>query len=251
MAIIDVHSEIGSTPLWGVAYTEKHLLAKMQQYGVEYSLVSSTVGNSCDFVRGNMQLNRLIAGQKSLRGCYIVNPNYTEQSQKEFRTYMTADNAAAIVLTSGRKDIYVTIAEVEELLNAYRRFLKPVFLYVPNKAAALAANDIAKAFPNMKFILLSMGGDDWRIPIVLAERTLNLIPEISGSFSPDKVKFAVDRIGSHRIVYGSGLPYVDPSSIIALVEDADISEADKRNIFAGTARRLFKLSPPINININD
>ncbi|MBP5737881.1 MAG: hypothetical protein J6X38_02180, partial [Abditibacteriota bacterium] len=139
MAIIDVHSEIGSTPLWGVAYTDKHLQAKMQQYGVEYSLVSSTVGNSCDFVRGNMQLSRLIAGQKNLRGCYIVNPNYTEQSQKEFRTYMTADNAAAIVLTSGRKNINVTIAEVEELLNAYRRFLKPVFLYVPNKAAALAA----------------------------------------------------------------------------------------------------------------
>ena len=248
MSIIDVHAELGSTPLWGVAYTEKHLLASMQKYDVSNSVVSSTVGNTCDFVRGNAQLAKLIAAETSLLGCYIVNPNYTEHSQKEMRTYMNCDRAAAILLSSGRKDRHVTLAESEEVLNAYRRFLKPVFLHVFTKEAAIAANDIAKAFPNMKFILLSMGGEDWRIPIILAERTLNLVMEVSGSFSPDKIKFAVDRIGSHRIVYGSGMPYTDPSSVIALVEDSDIANADKRNIFDGTARRLFNMKRPIRIS---
>ena len=126
-----------------------------------------------------------------------------------------------------------------------------MFLHVPTKEAAEGANDIAKAFPNMKFILLGMGGDDWRIPIIFADRTLNLVLEVSGSFSPDKVKFAVERIGSHRIVYGSGLPYSDPSSIIALVNEADIAGADKRNIFDGTARRLFNMQRPIHISIGD
>ncbi len=92
----------------------------------------------------------------------------------------------------------------------------------------------------MKFVLLAMGGDDWRMATVVAERTLNLVLEVSGSFSPDKIRFAVERIGSHRMVYGSGLPYVDPSVVIGLVEDADISDADKRNIFENSARRLFK-----------
>jgi len=91
-----------------------------------------------------------------------------------------------------------------------------------------------------------MGGDEWRMASVLAEKTLNLVLEVSGSFSPDKIKFAVERIGSHRMVYGSGLPYVDPSAIIGLVQDADVSDADRRNIFENTARRLLgkKAAPP-------
>lgn len=244
MAIIDVHAEIGTTPLWGVPFTDANLARSMQKYGVERSVISSTIGNSCDFQRGNSQVFRVAQANKSMLGCVVVNINYNELSQKEMHAYLNDNSSAAILLTSGMRGRHVTLAEAEELLNAYRRFIKPVYLHTFNKESLIAANEIAKAFTNMKFVLLSMGGDDWRMAAVLAERTLNLVLEVSGSFSPDKIKFAVERIGSHRMVYGSGLPYVDPSSIIGLVEDADISDADKRNIFESSARRLFGWGRP-------
>lgn len=240
MAIFDVHAQIGTTPIWGVPFTEANLARSMQKYGVERCIVSSTIANSCDFRRGNAQIAQIVKANRALLGCVVVNINYPEQSQEDMHRYLSDDAFAGVLLTSGTPGRHVTLAEAEEILNAHRRFVKPVFLHTPNHAALIAANEIAKAFNTLKFVLLSMGGDDWRMATMLAERTLNLVLEISGSFSPDKIKFAVDHIGSHRLVYGSGLPYTDPSSIIGLVEDADISDVDRRNIFEQTAKRLFR-----------
>ena len=239
MAIIDIHAEIGTTPLWGVSFTDANLTRSMQKYGVERAVISSTISNSCDFKRGNAQIASVVKANKSMLGCLVVNLNYPEQSQEDMHAYLNQDAFAGLRLSSGVRGGYVMLAEAEELLNAFRRFLKPVFLYTFDKTSLLAANEIAKAFPGMKFVLLTMGGDDWRMATILAERTLNLVLEISGSFSPDKIPFAVEHIGSHRIVYGSSLPYVDPSASIALVQDADISDLDKRNILENSARKVF------------
>ena len=240
MAVIDVHAEIGNTPLWGVAFSEANLARSMQKYSVERCVVSSTIGNSCDFRLGNAQIAKVVKANKALLGCVVVNINYPEQSQEDMHAYLSDDLFAGILLTSGARGRHVTLAEAEDILNAHRRFTKPVFLHVLDNASLLAANEMAKAFNVMKFVLLSMGGEDWRMATVLAERTLNLVLDISGSFSPDKIKFAVERIGSHRMVYGSGLPYTDPSAVIGLVQDADISDADKKNIFENSAKRLLK-----------
>jgi len=239
MALIDVHAEIGTTPLWGVPFTDQNLARSMLKYGVEKSIISSTIGNSCDFVRGNSQIAKAAQANPSMLGCVVVNINYPEQSQTEMHAYLATDQFAALLLTSGVRGKHVTLAESEEILNAHRRFVKPVYLHTPDQASALAANEIAKAFPIMKFVLVGMGGDDWRMATLLAEKTLNLVLEVSGSSSPDKIRFAVEHIASHRIVYGSGLPYVDPSAVIGLVTDAEITDVDKRNIFEGSARRLF------------
>jgi uncharacterized protein len=239
MATIDVHAEIGTTPLWGVPFSDQNLARSMGKYGVEKSIISSTIGNSCDFVRGNEQIAKVVGANAVMLGCVVVNINYPEQSQKEMHAYLGTDEFAALLLTSGVRGIHVTLAESEEILNAHRRFVKPVYLHTPDQASALAANEIAKAFPIMKLVLLGMGGEDWRMATLLAEKTLNLVLEVSGSSSPDKIRFAVDHIGSHRIVYGSGLPYVDPSAVIGLVQDAEITDLDKRNILEGSAKRLF------------
>lgn len=237
--MIDVHAEIGTTPLWGVPFTDANLARSMQKYGISRSVISSTVGNTSDFVLGNAQIAKIVEGGKGMVGCAVVNIHYPEQSQEEMRKYLGTDQFAGVLLTCGTRCRHVILSEGEEILNAHRRFVKPVFLHVPNQPALLAADEMARAFPIMKFVLLGMGGDDWRMATVIAEKTLNLILEVSGSFSPDKIKFAVEHIGSHRLVYGSGLPYVDPSSVIGLVQDAEISDVDKKNIFEGTARRIF------------
>jgi predicted TIM-barrel fold metal-dependent hydrolase len=244
VAIIDVHAEIGTTPMWGVSFTDVNLTRSMQKYGVERSIISSTISNSCDFRRGNAQIAKVVQANPAMLGCVVVNMNYPEQSQKEMHAYLGTDQFAALLLTSGVRGRHVTLAETEEILNAHRRFVKPVYLHTPNQEAALAANEIAKAFSIMKFVLIGMGGEDWRMATILAERTLNLVLEVSGSSSPDKIQFASEHIGSHRIVYGSGLPYVDPSAVIGLVQDAEITDADKRNILEGSARRLFGWNKP-------
>ncbi len=241
MAIIDVHAEIGTSHIWGIPFTDANIARSMQKYGVDFSVVSSTVANSVDFHKGNSQIAGFTKTNPALKGCIVVNLNYPELSYKEMHSYLNYDNFSGILLSSGTVGKHVNLAEAEEILNGYRRFVKPVFIKVTDADAVLAANEIAREFTGMKFVLLGMGGNDWRIATVVAEKTLNLVLDVSGSFSPDKIKFAVERIGSHRMVYGSGLPYTDPACIIAMVQDADITDGDKRNIFENCARRMFGL----------
>ncbi len=78
MAIIDVHAEVGTTQLWGIPFTDVNLARSMLKYGVERSVVSSTIGNSCDFQRGNAQVAKVTQANKSMLGCVVVNFNYPE-----------------------------------------------------------------------------------------------------------------------------------------------------------------------------
>ena len=251
MAVIDIHSYLGAPPESVRTGTLKELSGIWRLAKINGALVASGRGASGDFRRGNAQVAKLLATQKAMLGCVVVNINYAEQSVKEMHSYLGDDNFAAILLTSGVRGRHVTLAEAEDL-NHYRLLTSPrlpaqaeVVIHretsrrVERDTRVLGAPEPRQLELHDLVVLLRMGGEDWRMASVVAERTLNLYLEVSGSFSPDKIQFAVERIGSHRIVYGSGLPYVDPAATIGLVQDAEISESDKRNIFENSARRLF------------
>lgn len=238
MAIIDVRVQIGTTPTWGTPFTEGHLARMMERYGIERSIVSSTIANSCDFILGNALIKE-IAGKGPIFGCTVVNTQYQAQSIEDMRKHLALPSFVALAITSGTPGRYVTLDECEDILNSHRRFAKPVMLEVSSKEGVLAANEIAKAFPGIKFILMSMGGAAWRTAIAMADNTLNLVLEISGSPSPEKIRLGVETVGAHRMVYGSNLPFADPAVTIGLLDDGGISESDKKMILEGTAKRLF------------
>ncbi|MEN6522060.1 MAG: amidohydrolase family protein [Armatimonadota bacterium] len=238
MAIIDVRVQIGTTPTWGTPFTEGHLARMMEKYGIERTVVSSTIANSCDFIRGNAFIND-IAGKGPIFGCAVVNTQYRAESIDNMRKYLSLPSFVALSITSGTPGRHVTLDECDDILNSHRRFAKPVMLDVSSKEGVLAANEIAKAFPGIKFILMSMGGAAWRTAIAMADNTLNLVLEISGSPSPEKVRLGVETVGAHRMVYGSNLPFADPAFTIGLLADGGISDLDRKMILEGTAKRLF------------
>lgn len=238
MAIIDVRVQIGTTPIWGSPFTQAHLARMMERYGIERCVVSSTIANTCDFIRGNAQVKEVLDNSRIL-GCAVVNTQYPPQSIEDMRKYLSSTAFVALMLRSGTPGKPVTLDECSDILNSQRRFAKPTLIEVTDREGVLAADEIARAFPGIKFVLLSMGGNAWRTAIVVAEKTLNLVLEISGSLSPAKISLAVEAVSAHRMVYGSNMPFVDPAVTIGLVEDADISDADKRMIFEGSAKRLF------------
>ena len=238
MAIIDVRVQIGTTPIWGTPFTEGHLIRMMDKYGIERCIASSTIANTCDFVRGNAQVKE-IAGKGRIYGCVVVNTQYPSLSIEDMRRYLPMDVFAALLIRSGAPGRAVTLDECSDILNSHRRFGKPVLIETSDREGVLAADEIARTFTGIKFVLLSMGGGAWRTAVAAAEKTLNLVLEVSGSLSPDKVKLAAEAVGAHRMVYGSNLPLADPAVTIGLVEDAQISDSDKNAIFEGSAKRLF------------
>lgn len=238
MAIIDVRVQVGTTPMWGTPFMEPQLARVMERYGIEKCIVSSTYANSSDFIKGNAQ-TATIAGKDGIFGCAVVNTQYPQQSIEDMRKYLTSTSFVALKVHAGAPGRTVTLQECADILNAHRRFGKPILLPALDREAVIAANDIAKAFPGIKFVLLSMGGDAWRTAVALAEKTLNLILEVSGNMSPDKISECAEVVGPQRMVFGSNLPFADPVVTIGLVGDANISDGAKKLIFESNARRLF------------
>jgi predicted TIM-barrel fold metal-dependent hydrolase len=239
MAIIDVRVQIGTTPIWGTPFTEGHLVRMMDRYGIERAVASATLANSTDFIRGNEQISSSAGKGGRIFGCVVVNTQYPLQSIENMRQYLTAPGFSALRIHSGTSGRPVTLDECDDILNAHRRFAKPVLIETVDKEGVLAAAEIAKKYNGIKFILLSMGGAAWRTAVAIADKQLNLVLDVSGTPSPDKITLGAEAVGAHRMVFGSNLPFADPTVTIGLIEDGKLSDQDKKLIFEGTAKRLL------------
>ncbi|MHB0913151.1 MAG: amidohydrolase family protein [Armatimonadota bacterium] len=216
------------------------VLAAMDKYGIDKAVLVPEMAVDSDFRRGNKELFDLIKGQDRLYGYLAVNPNYPEESIAIMRSAMSSPKFLAIALFGGASRPYPNLDDHGEMLNAYRRFMKPVFVHAPSAEAVAAVEEMAREFPMMKFILGSMGGSEWKRAMTLTQ-LLNVFAETSGSFDAEKIEEAVERLGPNRILFGSNLPAFDPACILALIRSSDIPESAVEKILSKNAEKLFNL----------
>jgi uncharacterized protein len=244
VAIIDFRTQMGASSVWAAQSGSADLLKAMTKYSIGGSIVSSTLGNTCDFKTGNDWISSEIKGQSRLLGCVVLNATHVEESVEDMHKYLGEKNFAGIVLRSGISGRHVTLDECSDILNAYRRFNKLVLIEAENREAVASAKQIAEYFKQCRIIMLAMGGDDWMNAVAAAEKVTNLYLETSGNLNPNKIKYAFEKVGPNRLVFGSNWPYADPALTIGLIEDADISDADKKRIFETNAMRLLGFERP-------
>lgn len=98
--------------------------------------------------------------------------------------------------------------------------------------------------PETTIILGHMGGyfhvDD---AIAAAERRPNLLLETSAMPFPQKIAWAVQRVGAHRVLYASDGPGCDPSLEVEKVRLAGLSEPEQELVFHANVERLLGLAP--------
>jgi len=242
--IIDIRAQIGTSRTWGAPSGPADLLKVMTKHNMAGCVVSSTLANSCDFQTGNRRIQQEVDKQPRFLGCAVANAAQTDASIADMHKYVGAKNFAGVILTSGVPGKHVRFDECSDILNAFRRFGKVIFLEAQNRDGVAAAKEIAERFPTIKFAMLSMGGADWLNGVAAAAKTVNLYLEASGDLNPNKIKHAYEAVGPNRLLFGSNWPYSDPALTIGLIEDADISDGDKKRIFELNAIKLFGYGKP-------
>jgi len=58
------------------------------------------------------------------------------------------------------------------------------------------------------------------------------------------IKFAIEYYGIDNVMYGTDYPCWDPATCLALIDEIELSEADKRKLFYDNARRILNLRNP-------
>jgi len=230
MPIFDVHAYFGAQPLSSSMATTAGVVQTLQRYNTDAVVLFSTLAAECDFVAGNRLLHPALNAAGGLFGWAMLNSGYPDLSQEEQRKYLgKREFVGAALFGSGGKP--VTLDDAREVLNAQRRYTKPVALSAPDGEAVHAAARMATEFPSMKFLLLGMGGDDWRTGVAAARQHLNIFLELSGSLDADKVAFASATLTPRKLLYGSGAPRRDPAQAQALVMDAPgLTNSDRNRI---------------------
>jgi len=239
MPIFDSHAYLADTSLSHAMASQQAVLSTMQRYKFDSVALISGTAASCDFVSGNQRLREVLNVDQGLYGYVTLNAGYPAESLEEQRKHMTRREFVAGLLF-GHDGVPVTLADAREILNAQRRFMKPMAIHVPNAEAAIAMHEIAAEFPAMKFILLTMGGEDWHSAVAAAKRHVNLYLEISGTLDSDKIAYATSMLTPRKVLYGSCLPYSDPQLTIGLVEETKTLTANDRNrVYYQNAQQLF------------
>lgn len=242
MPIIDCHVSLEGHPLPGINQNGAQLAQQLTQRGIEQAIVSSARAAQVDPLSGNRILKAMIEPTPGLFACLVTHVNRIESSVQAVRELLSQRRFVAVMLTSTTPREPLPPLLADEILNACRRYQKPIFLPTPNAACVDAALHLAKTYNMHKFIFAGMGGANWQTAIAAGQQTANIFLETSGVLDRAKVPAAIEAIGSHRILFGSGLPDLDPAAALGMLEDADLRPNDKRRILLDNADKLFGLS---------
>jgi len=239
--VFDCHSWLGGSIVPGMAQSVETLANAMEHAGIDRALVFSAHARMVDPLAGNRLLRAVVDRSPALYGCLVGHLNRPESSIGAMRELMPKRRFLALAVMGRTPEEPISTAMADELLNAYRRYTKPIMVYALNAASVRGVQEIARAYPMLRVVMLGMGGRDWRQAIRAAHATTNIILETSGSLECAKLEVAVETIGAHRLVFGSWSPHTSAPAAMAMIEDAPISDDAKRRILWDNAVRLFDL----------
>lgn len=242
MPKIDCHTYVAPTPFSENMAAKDKILESMQRFDLEAVVLVSSLGTECDLLNGNKQLKQFVSDAEGIYAYVTVNADYPEQSIEQQRAYLTKPEfvGALFAPPAGRS---LLLEEIREITNAQRRYGKPLAFRTRNLDDVNSVRAVAEAFPTIQIVLLGMGGDAWRSAVEAAKKFVNVHLDISGSLDADKISYAYSTIAARRLLFGSGLPFSEPSVYEVLVNESKVlTTNDRKRIFRQNASALFHIN---------
>lgn len=129
-------------------------------------------------------------------------------------------------------DIWALICELDLTVSLH--------MYSIEDTAALL-----KRFPEMKLVVAHTSGDeqDYTQRLELVRQYPNTALDISGRGPLDwgLLRYGINMAGVEKIIFGTDFPLRNPGMIVAGVYAENLSDAEKKAIFSGNAKRLLKI----------
>lgn len=248
--IVDVHAHIGTTVSSGVGQTVDEWLQTMDRVGIATSVLSVAAGGAQS--RGlddTRHANDVLAAAcrdhpgRFLAALGSVEVRHGEAGIVEVSRVMDELAFAGLAFHATFEGFSVDSSAFDAVLAALgdREAVILVHCTADAKASPAAIALVAKRYPRLRFVL----GHPVFTPaqredaIEQLRTTANLWLDIAYQDSPQTTTEFVHALGADRVLFGSDAPFFDPARVIASIEAADISDAEREAILGGNARRLF------------
>lgn len=200
-------------------------------------------------VSGNRNAARIVAETPGLLQYVVIDPRVPE-TYRQAEEMLQQPQCAGIKIHP-EEHVY-PINEFGEAIFSFAANHKAVVLSHSSERNSLAADlvDWANRFPEMKLILAHIGcgwDNDYTHQVrgVQNSRHGNVFADTSSarSITPNLIEWAVRQIGADRILFGTDTPLYFTAMQRIRIDQADLTDAEKKQILHVNAEKLFGLPP--------
>ena len=241
MPLIDLHCHLGLTPetLALRAPDASDAKAYADQFGVE-TLCFSAPQAASDMAGGNAALSAQIGADPRFFGWLTLSIHQPDAATELAKTYLLKRNFCGSFLPQNSDADAVTTLGGREVLNALRRYSKPILLSVTSPATLHAALGAAREFSALKFLISPQDANLTSIAIPAMKEAINtLFVPVAAFTERDVVALAVETLGERRVAWASDWGRFAPSAALGMIRDSALSPAQRERVGVRNARDLL------------
>ena len=249
MLVFDANCAVGPWPTDKPRYeTVEGLLAEMERLGIQRALVSHTLARTYDPAQGNQILMDEIAGYETLRPCWTLLPPACGEmgSVDELMAEMAQAGVRAARLYPREHTYSLAEWQCGELFEALEKRRYVVLLDLAQGSWG-DIERICRTYPGLALIVTWVGYRQLRPLFALLRRCSNLYCELSNLSTYLGIEEILDRFGSERLLFGTGLPTADPGGPIARLFYTDAPPSALNAIAHGNLTRLLDRVQQVNL----
>lgn len=247
ITIIDEHNHLGR---WSAFYvpeggTIEAMIARMDRTGIDKVCITAHSSIGPDYVYGNnLVMDALKRFPDRVIGYVTVNPNYPKDMQHELDRCFAVPGFRGIKFHPACHNQEVDCKGYNAAFAEAEKRGCPILIHTWGDAAVSEVDHLASDYPHAQFIMAHMGGEIHAMGKALdvINRHDNVYGDLALSTPPEgNVEWFVHEVGSKKILFGTDMPFYDPSHVVARLALADLSEEEKKDIFGRNAMKLMKL----------
>lgn len=243
MSVIDVNGAVGRLPRTGRGLDGAALAAEATRHGIGLVLAYSLRGALYEPVSGNRESREAAEAHPAIVPVATLDPRRHIGLEDEVEQ-LAKQGFAAVRFFPGRQGWSVGSQAFRRCLEALAPYGLPVFIEADG---SMELDEVARVTEEYGLPCVLVGLDYALMAegLAVAARHSHVLLETHRLATPGAIRLAVNEIGPHRLLFGTGLPERPAGSALNAVWCAEISEDERRLVLGGAARRLMPLPDPL------
>jgi len=236
--LCDAHVHFGKCGLTGLTFYEKDVENLIKRFGIDKMLLFPF---DIDTYDSNKRIIKMTRTWRQITPLIRISLNDL-RSYRMLAKYLKADAVGGVKIHPSMDGIPVTndyYASAFELVDRYNKIALIHCGRWEQVSSYKFALEIARKHPKARIIIAHMGGNELantKGAIEGAKDVGNVYLDTSNCRIPLMVKYAVQQIGSNRLVFGSDTPWGSILPNLFTVLDADIPLKEKNRIFTNLGK---------------
>jgi predicted TIM-barrel fold metal-dependent hydrolase len=241
MPIIDLQCHFGVRP--SALSVRPPELAQAAAYAASVgaeTLCFSSDEAVTDLDGGNARLASALGSDARFRGWLTISVHQPDVSQALARQYLVRPQWVGARFDQVTEGDAVNAAGGHVVLNALRRYGRPVMLTVNSPATLAASIEAAREFHTLRFVLSPQNEELTSDALPAIKEVLNISFLPSSAFAErDILAQAVATVGERRVLWGSDWGRVHPAAALGMVGDSALTGLQRDRVTLRNARELL------------